>query len=106
MKRTRRGVEFEGWAEEAHTVVGAVLGLEAVAELCIFGVRSLRMRVRGSIQKNPALSPGGWRLSAQWLSSDKLGFSTTLGVSLSALCRLESPSPLVQNVKGEWGTGI
>ena len=57
-------MEFEGWAEEAHTVVGAVLGLEAVAELCIFGVRSLRMRVRVSIQKNPALSPGGWRLSA------------------------------------------
>lgn len=57
-------MEFEGWAEEAPTVVAGVLGLEAVAELCIFGVRSLRMRVRVSTQKSPAISPRGWRLSA------------------------------------------
>ena len=57
-------MEFEGWAEEAPTVVGGLLGLEAVAELCISGVRSLRMRVRVSSQKSPALPPRGRRLGA------------------------------------------
>lgn len=102
-KKRWRGVEFEGWAEEAPTVVGAVLGLEAVASL---GSDLLGWGSECPSRKTLPSLPGDGGCQPQWLSSDKLGFSTTLGVSLSALCRLESPSPLVQNGKGEWGTGI
>ena len=43
---------------------GGSSGLEAVAELCIPGLSSLRMRVRVSSQKSPALPPRGRRLGA------------------------------------------
>ena len=82
---------------------GGVLGLEATAELCIFGVGSIGMRARGSTQKALTSVEAG---QPWWQSSGKLGSSTTLGAGLSALRRFGNPSPLVQNGRGEWGTGI
>lgn len=98
-------MEFEGWAEEAPTVVGGVRGLKLWPSCASLGSDLLGCGSECPPRKAlPSLpGDGGWEL--QWLSSDRLGSSTTGREPVCSL-QTESPSPLVQNGKREWGTGV
>lgn len=94
---------FEGWAEEAPTVLGELLDLEATTESHLFGVRPLwdgapECPPRKAQRSVPG--EGGWPAVATVLR--QAGLIYHLGVR-AFLLSPDSNNPLVQNGRGEWG---
>lgn len=71
---------FEGWAEEAPTVLGELLDLEATAESHLFGVRPLWDGAPSVLPESPSALFQGMEAGQLWRQSlGKLGSFTTWG---------------------------